>query len=129
MRLPPDWREFIELLNSHGVEYVVVGGHAVGFHGFPRYTGDIDFFVRPGPENAARLVAVLEAFGFTDADELRGAFAEADKVVQLALCLPKTHPRPESSRFRLVFQDTPPRELAPRSIAFQRAECTWPCTC
>ena len=54
MKLPPDWREFIELLNSNGVEYVVVGGHAVGYHGYPRYTGDIDFFVRADPENALR---------------------------------------------------------------------------
>ena len=46
MTLLPDWREFIELLNCHRVEYLVVGGHTVGFHGYPRYTGDIDFLVR-----------------------------------------------------------------------------------
>ena len=50
MKLHKDLREFIELLNSHGVEYVVVGGHAVAFHGYPRYTGDIDFLVRPTEE-------------------------------------------------------------------------------
>ena len=54
MKLQQDLREFIELLNSHGVEYVVVGGHAVAFHGYPRYTGDIDFLVSPTEENAAR---------------------------------------------------------------------------
>jgi hypothetical protein len=46
VKLPSDLREFIELLSSHGVEYVLVGGHAVAYHGYPRYTGDMDFFVR-----------------------------------------------------------------------------------
>ena len=46
MTLHPDWKEFIGLLNSHGVEYVVVGAFARAFHGVPRATGDIDIFVR-----------------------------------------------------------------------------------
>ncbi|HEY6333962.1 MAG TPA: hypothetical protein VI756_31890 [Blastocatellia bacterium] len=49
MKLQKDLREFIELLNSHKVDYLVVGGHAVAFHGYPRYTGDIDFLVRARP--------------------------------------------------------------------------------
>jgi hypothetical protein len=57
-------------MNSTGVEYVVVGGHAVGYHGYPRYTGDIDFFVRLSRENAKLLVRVLVEFGFEGADEL-----------------------------------------------------------
>ena len=83
MKLPTDWREFIELLNSCGVEYVVVGGHAVGYHGYPRYTGDIDFFVRPSEENASRLAEVLLKFGFDGAEELRTTLQETDKIVQL----------------------------------------------
>ena len=83
MRLPKDWREFIELLTSTGVEYVVVGGHAVGYHGHPRYTGDIAFFVRPSPENAARLVDALTRFGFDGAHELEATLAEPDKIIQL----------------------------------------------
>ncbi len=63
MKLHPDLREFIELLNSVNVEYVIVGGHAVAFHGYPRYTGDIDFFVGPTEENAARVRDVLVQFG------------------------------------------------------------------
>lgn len=47
MNLQRDLREFIELLNAHSVDYVIVGGHAVAYHGYPRFTGDIDFFVRP----------------------------------------------------------------------------------
>jgi predicted nucleotidyltransferase len=59
-KLQADLREFIALLNSHGVEYLIVGGHAVAFHGHPRFTGDIDFFVRTTPENAQRLLRVLD---------------------------------------------------------------------
>jgi hypothetical protein len=83
VKLQKDLREFIELLNSHKVEYLVVGGHAVAYHGHPRYTGDIDFFVRPSAENAARVAAVIRAFGFPDAALDASTFTELDKVVQL----------------------------------------------
>ncbi|HEX9984377.1 MAG TPA: DUF6036 family nucleotidyltransferase [Thermoanaerobaculia bacterium] len=63
-KLQADLKEFIALLNSHNVDYLVVGGHAVAFHGHPRFTGDIDFFVRTTTENAQRLLRVLDMFGF-----------------------------------------------------------------
>lgn len=63
-KLQADLREFIALLNSHNVEYLVVGGHAVAFHGHPRFTGDIDFFVRTTSGNAQRVLRALDAFGF-----------------------------------------------------------------
>jgi hypothetical protein len=63
-KLQADLREFIVLLNSHGVEYLIVGGHAVAFHGHPRYTGDIDFLIRTTPGNARQVLATLGAFGF-----------------------------------------------------------------
>ena len=66
MKLQRDLREFIESLNSHAVEYIVVGAHAVAFHGHPRYTGDLDFLVRPTRDNATRLLAALDAFAFHD---------------------------------------------------------------
>ncbi len=62
MAVPKDLREFIESLNSHGVEFVVVGAHALAFHGHPRYTGDLDLLVSPTLENAARLELALIAF-------------------------------------------------------------------
>ena len=52
VELTEDSREFIELLNSHDVRYLIVGGHAVAFHGYPRTTGDMDFFVEVSEENA-----------------------------------------------------------------------------
>jgi hypothetical protein len=62
--LPEDWRAFIESLNSSEVEYLVVGAVALAYHGFPRYTGDLDLLVRNTPENAQRLETVLASFGF-----------------------------------------------------------------
>ena len=83
MKLHKDLREFIGLLNSHGVDYLIVGGHAVAFHGYPRFTGDTDFFVRPTAKNAERLMRVLGAFGFGDIGLDIGTFTLPDKVVQL----------------------------------------------
>lgn len=64
--LNEDFREFIGLLENEGVDYLVVGGYAVAVHGFPRYTGDIDFFVAIGEQNAERLLRVFDRFGFGD---------------------------------------------------------------
>ncbi len=65
MALRQDWKEFIELLNSHHVEYVLVGAFAVSYHAIPRNTGDIDFLIRPTVENAERALQVLKQFGFS----------------------------------------------------------------
>lgn len=67
MPLIPDLKEFIELLNSHNVRYVIVGGWAFNFYCNPRSTGDFDFFVSNDLENQQRLREVLIAFGFGDA--------------------------------------------------------------
>lgn len=61
--VPGDFVDFLEKLNAHGVEFLVVGGYAVYFHGHPRDTGDIDVVIRPSAENAGRLVAAVAAFG------------------------------------------------------------------
>ena len=60
-----EFREFAALLNKHRVKYVLIGGYAVGWHGHPRVTKDVDFFVERSPENAAKLVSVLEEFGLS----------------------------------------------------------------
>jgi hypothetical protein len=70
-------------MNSFNVDYVIVGGHAVAFHGYPRFTGDMDFFVRPSAENAARLLDVLRSFGFDRPEELESTFTQIGKVVQI----------------------------------------------
>ncbi|HEV7487996.1 MAG TPA: hypothetical protein VGQ65_20175 [Thermoanaerobaculia bacterium] len=82
-KLQADLKEFIALLNSHNIEYIVVGGHAVAFHGHPRFTGDIDFFVRTTSENAQRLHRVLEAFGFGGIGIAEGDLIERGRVISL----------------------------------------------
>src|SRR5436190_18806615 len=64
MRLSNDLREFLESLNSRGIDYVIVGAHSLAFHGRPRYTGDLDILVRATSENAAKVVDLLNQFGF-----------------------------------------------------------------
>jgi hypothetical protein len=83
MKLDKNLREFIALLNSHGVDYLIVGGHAVAFHGHPRFTGDIDFFVALSAANAGKLIEVLDAFGFGNIGLKKEDFLAPDSVVQL----------------------------------------------
>jgi hypothetical protein len=80
--LNSDFKEFAELLNANGVEYLVVGGYALAAHGHPRYTGDIDFWVSHERVNIERLLKVLQAFGF-DSLGLGAEDFSADTVVQL----------------------------------------------
>ena len=58
----PDTLEFIRLLSKYNVKYVVVGGEAVIYHGYPRFTGDIDFFFSDTHENIHALFAALREF-------------------------------------------------------------------
>lgn len=83
LTLPPDLKEFIELLNSNSVRYLVVGGYAVAFHGHPRFTGDIDFFVDLSADNASRIEKTLTAFGFGALGLTAQDFLQPDTIVQL----------------------------------------------
>jgi hypothetical protein len=83
MKLSADLKEFIELLNSHGVEFLIAGAHALAWHGLPRYTKDLDFFVRPNPQNVAALLAVLDDFGFGGLGLQADDFLRPDSVIQL----------------------------------------------
>ncbi len=65
LKLPPDSREFIALLNLNEARYLIVGGYAVAYHGYPRLTGDIDIFVEMSEENAGEIEAALSAFVFS----------------------------------------------------------------
>ena len=83
MNLSKDLREFIALLNSTSVKYVLVGGHAVAFHGYPRFTGGVDFFVERSAENASRIEHVLNQFGFGRLGLKAADFLDPNVVVQL----------------------------------------------
>jgi len=71
--LPPDFRDFLECLNAAGVEYLLVGGHAVAFHGYVRVTSDMDIWIHRTGENAERIIVAVRKF-FDD--EMRGLTAE-----------------------------------------------------
>jgi len=62
VRLPLDFKEFLQLLNAYHVEYLLIGGYAVGYHGYPRATADMDVWIAIHPQNAEKLVAVLKEF-------------------------------------------------------------------
>ncbi len=83
MEVHPDFKEFLELLNKHQVEYLIVGGYALAFHGVPRFTGDIDIFIYANPENAERVLKALEEFGFASSDLTAEDFTSSNKVIQL----------------------------------------------
>lgn len=75
--------EFISLLENNRVRYMVVGGYAVGLYGFPRYTGDIDFFIMISEDNASRLMRVFETFGFGDIGIEEQDFKAPDFVIEI----------------------------------------------
>jgi predicted nucleotidyltransferase len=81
--LNQNFREFLRLLIEHGVRFLVVGGYAVGVHGFPRYTGDLDVFVAIDADNASRLKAVFDAFGFGDLGVSEADFREHNTIVEM----------------------------------------------
>src|SRR5512136_2207304 len=85
MELQKDFEDLCESLNGRDVSYLIVGGYALAFHGAPRYTGDIDIFVRPHPENAQRVIRALAAFGFQFPNLTVEDFQNPDKVVQLGV--------------------------------------------
>lgn len=83
MKLDKDLREFVESLLSRGVEFVVVGGHAVAFHGYPRMTEDLDLLVLPTRENGERIVYALADFGFASVGLTAEDFHGHDRIIQL----------------------------------------------
>ncbi len=83
MVLNKDFREFIELLNSHSIKYLVVGGYAVTIHGYPRYTNDIDIWFWIDKSNAEKLIDTLKDFGFGSLDIKIDDFLQPNKVIQL----------------------------------------------
>ena len=81
MNTHPDFEELLRLLGEHGVEYMIVGGYAVAYHGYPRFTKDIDLFFRVTGGNVQRLRHALVAFGFREDDLPVEAFTTAGNVL------------------------------------------------
>jgi hypothetical protein len=77
-----DYEDLFGLLNSEKAEYLVVGGHALAFHGSPRYTGDIDIFISIKPRNAARVLRAVGKFGFSALPIEVEDFMRPNRVIQ-----------------------------------------------
>ena len=85
LELPDDFKEFLALLNEHGVEYLLIGGYAVGYHGYPRATNDLDIWIAIHSQNAERLVATLQAFGFPASDLSANIFLHAEDIIRMGV--------------------------------------------
>jgi len=85
MEVQKDFKELLELFNGHNVEYMIVGAYALAYHGAPRFTGDIDIFIHPSPENAQKILSALADFGFGSMNLKIEDFKNPNSVVQLGV--------------------------------------------
>src|SRR5688572_17444830 len=85
IRLHQDFKEFLRLLEANDVQYLLVGGYAVGFYGYPRPTGDLDIWVSRDKANAEKLVAVFRDFGFESPDLSAELFTLKKSIVRMGV--------------------------------------------
>ena len=83
--LPKDFREFLRLLTEAGVEYLVIGGYVVGYHGYPRTTASMDIWVAISRENAFKLVEVFHRFGMRDPKVTPELFQQQGKIIRMGV--------------------------------------------
>ena len=85
IRLPPDFKEFLKLLNEHKVRYLLIGGYAVGYHGYPRATADMDIWIAMQADNAEKIVSALREFGFDVPELTVGLFLKEKQIVRMGV--------------------------------------------
>lgn len=85
IEFPKDFKEFLQLLNSNEIEYLVIGGYAVGFHGYPRATGDMDVWIAINETNALKMVEVLKEFGFDLPELKKELFLTEKKIIRMGV--------------------------------------------
>lgn len=83
--LPDDFKEFLKLLNESNIEYLLIGGYAVAYHGYPRATGDMDIWVGISPANASKLVEAFNRFGMHDKQLTAELFQEQGKIIRMGV--------------------------------------------
>lgn len=83
--LNPDYRDMLSALSAEGVEYLVIGAHAMAAHGHPRATGDLDIWVRPSSENSRRVWRALASFGAPLGDVMEEDFSREGTVFQIGV--------------------------------------------
>ena len=85
IRLPADFRDFLKLLNFHRVEYLLIGGYAVCYHGYYRTTADIDLWVAVSKENASKLVRLIREFGFETPELNDDLFLQEGRMIRMGV--------------------------------------------
>lgn len=85
LELPKDFKEFLRLLRAHEVEYLLIGGWAVGYHGYPRATDDLDVWIAIEPANATRVVETLIDFGFDVPELAADLFLQTDQIIRMGV--------------------------------------------
>jgi hypothetical protein len=83
IQFPTELREFLELLNENHVEYLLIGDYAVGYHGFPRATADMDIWIATNETNARKIITAPERFGFAGTGMTPDLFLGRDKITQM----------------------------------------------
>ncbi|MDD5596490.1 MAG: hypothetical protein PHV82_01015 [Victivallaceae bacterium] len=81
--LTKDFKNFLKLLQKYKVKFLVCGGHAVGFYGYPRLTIGFDLLIEPGKKNAEKMIDVLNEFGFGKCGITESAFLKEGTAVTL----------------------------------------------
>jgi hypothetical protein len=124
----PDFSEFCGLLRANSVEFVIVGAHALAFHGHPRFTGDLDILIHPTIANAERLLATIAAFGFDDVPLTPAQVIEPTRLIEMGVAPVQIHTKPAASdlsgirlRYRPPLMNSPPTSVTRRDISGQRA--------
>jgi len=85
IELHPDFKDFLRLLNSYGIEYLLVGGYAVGYHGYPRTTGEMDVWIAVSETNAEKTAAAIREFGMPPAQVTKDLFLDSNKVIRMGV--------------------------------------------
>lgn len=81
--LSQEFKNFLKLLNQNQVEYLLIGGYAVGYFGYPRFTGDIDFFIKISESNAEKMVKTITEFGFGTPELNKDFFLEKGIITRM----------------------------------------------
>jgi hypothetical protein len=85
MKLSNDFKEFLKLLNANKVEYLLIGGYAVGYYGYPRATADMDIWIAMNPANADKVITVLKEFGFNQPDLSPKLFIKEKQIIRMGV--------------------------------------------
>jgi len=85
IELHPDFKDFLRLLTSYNVRYLLVGGYAVGYHGYPRATGDMDIWIEMSESNSINVASAFRDFGMLDEAISKDLFLEKNKVIRIGV--------------------------------------------